>query len=152
MNRLRLVVRLVAWACVLAIAAVAFYVSWHAIAGVWVRIGAGRPQDAWAAPILVDGLILVASLVALSRSLDGVGGGGFAYAIGLVALGAGVSFAANVAHAAPHAGARALAAMVPRVRLLVVELAIGEALRIMRREVREPAPADGTLGTQVTQP
>jgi hypothetical protein len=139
---MRMLVRIASWAGVLFIAGLAFWVSYHAIKGVWITSGAGRPQDAWAIPLMVDGCIIVGSLVALARALDGVRGRrAFAHPWGLVGAMSLVSLIANVAHAAPHFGPRAFASLVPLILLGTTELVVAEMHRTRKPASPAPAPA-----------
>lgn len=142
---MRGLIRGASWAGVLLIATLAFLVSYHAIRDVWVEIGAGRPSDAWAVPLLLDGLIIVASLTALARSLDGLR---TVYAWVLVGLSSLVSLAANIAHAAHHIGARLLAGMVPLVLLAAAELVVREVLRTRSHTLPHTASQPLTLASQ----
>ncbi|MCA1684246.1 MAG: DUF2637 domain-containing protein, partial [Actinobacteria bacterium] len=92
-------VRVVTVAAVLLVAAVAAVVSYAHMQTVSQR--AGEQWRAWLLPLSVDGLVVAASMVLLTRRRAGLAGGWLAW----VALlgGVGASLAANVAAAEPTA-------------------------------------------------
>lgn len=138
-------VRAAAVAFLLAIAGLAFAVSYQAIHDVWIQIGAGRPEAAWMVPLIIDGAIVVASLTALARWLDGERP---VYPWVIVGAATVVSVACNVAHAEDRLGAQALAAVIPLALLAAAELVIRDGGRALsrwaaRRAAAKAAPSDG---------
>jgi hypothetical protein len=107
------------------IVVVTFVTSFHAISDVARERGAVAADPvylAWAIPLAVDGLIVVASAAAWLESIRGERWHPFP--IVLVAVAAGLSVAANVAHAGGDADmlAQLLAAVPPVFLLAAVEL------------------------------
>jgi hypothetical protein len=84
---------------VLAIAALAYVVSFEAIRAFAIETAAFPPSLAWSAPLLVDSFTTAASLVILWRYLRGDAWRDPWYAWTLVAAATAVSVALNVAHA-----------------------------------------------------
>jgi hypothetical protein len=119
--------RVSTWALVLAIAALAFLVSFEAIAAYSVQVGAFPRSLRWCAPLMVDSFTLAACLVILARSRDGARA---VYAWSLVATASAVSVALNVAHAPPTTPARLVAALPPAALLAALELVMSEARRV----------------------
>jgi len=99
-------VRVVTVAAVLLVAAVAAVVSYAHMQTVSQR--AGEQWRAWLLPLSVDGLVVAASMVLLTRRRAGLPGGWLAW--GALLGGVGASLAANVAAAEPTATARVVAA------------------------------------------
>jgi len=93
-------------AAVLLVAAVAAIVSYAHMQEVAER--AGEQWRAWLLPLLVDGLVVAASMALLTRRRAGLPGGRLAWCALLGGVGA--SLAANVAAADPTATARVVAA------------------------------------------
>lgn len=123
---------------VLAIAGIAFLVSFDAISTYAVRTGAFPPVLGWCAPLLVDSFTLAACLVILARSRDGARA---RYAWSLVMVSSAVSVALNVAHAPAHPSARLVAALPPAALLASVELVMSEARRLRALRSAAPVPA-----------
>jgi len=99
-------VRVVTVAAVLLVAAVAAVVSYAHMQEVAERAGEG--WRSWLLPLSVDGLVVAASMVLLTRRRAGLPGGRLAWCALLGGVGA--SLAANVAAAEPTATARVVAA------------------------------------------
>jgi len=99
-------VRVVTVGAVLMVAAVAAIVSFAHMREVAAR--AGEQWRAWLLPLSVDGLVVAASMVLLTRRRAGLPGGRLAWCALLGGVGA--SLAANVAAAEPTATARVVAA------------------------------------------
>jgi len=119
---------------VLAVGAGAFLASFEAISAYAVAIGAFPPALWWVPPLLVDTFITVGTAAFLWLSLTArpvVGRYDTWYARALIALGAGVSVAINVAHAPSDLPARLVAALPPVALLLSVELLMLIASRIL---------------------
>jgi hypothetical protein len=134
---------------VLVVGAGAFLASFEAISAYAVAIGAFPPGLWWVPPLLVDTFITVGTAAFLWLSLTTrpvVGRYDTWYARALIALGAGVSVAINVAHAPDHLAARLVAALPPVALLLSVELLMLIASRILAESAvadsaRDHAPA-----------
>ncbi len=130
--------RLAVWTAVAGtvfIAAGAFWLSFTALADLARRSGIDERQ-AWAWPLIVDGIIVVAtvSVVALAEQRDGW------YPWLLLMAGAAVSVAANAIHAVvaadadvPPALAGAVAAVPPLVLLAITHLTV-----VLTRRFRTP--------------
>jgi Protein of unknown function (DUF2637) len=123
--RVALVVALTA--LVLAIAALAYVVSFEAIRAFAVETAAFPPELAWSAPLLVDSFTTAASLVILWRYLRGDAWRDPWYAWTLVALATAVSVALNVAHAPDRLAAQLFAALPPVALLGALELLMSVA-------------------------
>jgi len=93
-------------AAVLLVATVAAVVSFEHMREVAAR--AGEQWRAWLLPLSVDGLVVAASMVLLTRRRAGLPGGRLAWCALLGGVGA--SLAANIAAAEPTVTARAVAA------------------------------------------
>jgi hypothetical protein len=123
--RVALVVALTA--LVLAIAALAYVVSFEAIRAFAVETAAFPAELAWSAPLLVDSFTTAASLVILWRYLRGDSWRDPWYAWSLVALATAVSVALNVAHAPDRLAAQLFAALPPVALLGALELLMSVA-------------------------
>jgi hypothetical protein len=123
--RVALVVALTA--LVLAIAALAYVVSFEAIRAFAVETAAFPAELAWSAPLLVDSFTTAASLVILWRYLRGDAWRDPWYAWSLVALATAVSVALNVAHAPDRLAAQLFAALPPVALLGALELLMSVA-------------------------
>jgi hypothetical protein len=123
--RVALVVALTA--LVLAIAALAYVVSFEAIRAFAVETAAFPTELAWSAPLLVDSFTTAASLVILWRYLSGDSWRAPWYAWSLVALATAVSVALNVAHAPDRLAAQLFAALPPVALLGALELLMSVA-------------------------
>jgi hypothetical protein len=121
------------------IALVTFITSFDAVSAVGAERGAVSPALAWAIPLALDGLIVVASAIAWLESLRG--GRWHPFPVALVAIAGGLSVAANVAHASgTDPLARALAAVPPIALLAAVELGAWQ----LRREAHRDTPTTPT--------
>ena len=119
-----------------AVATIAAWSSWSHMVHVALRYGE-RPEVAYALPLSVDGLLVVASAAMVDDKRNGRVprmSAKVAFAVGVIA-----SLAANVAAAQPNLGARIVAGWPALALLLTVEL-------LSRRGRR----ADGDSGPQVT--
>jgi hypothetical protein len=123
--RVALVIALTA--LVLAIAALAYVVSFEAIRAFAVETAAFPAELAWSAPLLVDSFTTAASLVILWRYLRGDHWYDPWYAWTLVALATAVSVALNVAHAPDRMAAQLFAALPPVALLGALELLMSVA-------------------------
>jgi Protein of unknown function (DUF2637) len=123
--RVALVIALTA--LVLAIAALAYVVSFEAIRAFAVETAAFPPELAWSAPLLVDSFTTAASLVILWRYLRGYHWYDPWYAWTLVGLATAVSVALNVAHAPDRLAAQLFAALPPVALLGALELLMSVA-------------------------
>jgi hypothetical protein len=119
------------------VAVLAFWLSFTALTHLAVRAGIGRGQ-AWAWPLIVDGVIVVAT-VAVVALRDRRG---HCYAWALLIMGALVSVTANAVQAAMPAGlalARPLAAAVCAVPPVVL-LAVTHLTVVLARHEHQPQP------------
>jgi hypothetical protein len=123
--RVALVIALTA--LVLAIAALAYVVSFEAIRAFAIETAAFPAELAWSAPLLVDSFTTAASLVILWRYLRGDSWRDPWYAWTLVALATAVSVALNVAHAPDRISAQLFAALPPVALLGALELLMSVA-------------------------
>jgi Protein of unknown function (DUF2637) len=123
--RVALVIALTA--LVLAIAALAYVVSFEAIRAFAIETAAFPPELAWSAPLLVDSFTTAASLVILWRYLRGDAWRDPWYAWTLVAAATAVSVALNVAHAPERLAAQLFAALPPVALLGALELLMSVA-------------------------
>jgi Protein of unknown function (DUF2637) len=123
--RVALIVALTA--LVLAIAALAYVVSFEAIRAFAVETAAFPAALAWSAPLLVDSFTTAASLVILWRYLRGDRWRDPWYAWSLVAAATAVSVALNVAHAPDRLAAQLFAALPPVALLGALELLMSVA-------------------------
>jgi uncharacterized protein DUF2637 len=123
--RVALVVALTA--LVLAIAALAYVVSFEAIRAFAIETAAFPAELAWSAPLLVDSFTTAASLVILWRYLRGDAWSEPWYAWTLVACATAVSVALNVAHAPDRTSAQLFAALPPVALLGALELLMSVA-------------------------
>jgi hypothetical protein len=112
---------------VLAIAALAYVVSFEAIRAFAIETAAFPPELAWSAPLLVDSFTTAASLVILWRYLRGDAWRDPWYAWTLVAAATAVSVALNVAHAPERLAAQLFAALPPVALLGALELLMSVA-------------------------
>jgi hypothetical protein len=112
---------------VLAIAALAYVVSFEAIRAFAIETAAFPPELAWSAPLLVDSFTTAASLVILWRYLRGDGWRDPWYAWTLVGAATAVSVALNVAHAPDRLAAQLFAALPPVALLGALELLMSVA-------------------------
>lgn len=113
----------VAIAGTVAVACGAFWLSFTTLRDLAVRSGIG-PGQAWVWPVIVDGVIVVATVSAVA--LDGAGRGPRGYAWLLLGAGAAISVCANALHAVVVGGVQvpvalaAVVASVPPVVLLAI--------------------------------
>ena len=119
--------RVVTVVAVLLVAAVAAVVSFAHMREVAARAGEG--WRAWLLPLSVDGLVVAASMVLLTRRRAGLPGGRLAWCALLGGVGA--SLAANVAAAEPTTTARVVAAW--------PALAFAVAFELLLQQRRVPA-------------
>jgi hypothetical protein len=129
-------------ALVLAIAALAYVVSFEAIRAFAVETAAFPPSLAWSAPLLVDSFTTAASLVILWRYLRGEGWRAPWYAWILVGCATAVSVALNVAHAPDRLSAQLFAALPPVALLGALELLMSVARTGLPHTSRTPAAED----------
>ena len=122
-----LATRVVTVAAVLLVATVAAVVSFAHMREVAARAGEG--WRAWLLPLSVDGLVVAASMVLLTRRRAGLPGGRLAWAALLGGVGA--SLAANIAAAEPTGTARLVAAW--------PALAFAVAFELLLQQRRVPA-------------
>jgi hypothetical protein len=120
-------VRVVTVGAVLLVATVAAVVSFAHMQEVAERAGEG--WRAWLLPLSVDGLVVAASMVLLTRRRVGLPGGRLAWAALLGGVGA--SLAANIAAAEPTTTARVVAAW--------PALAFAVAFELLLQQRRVPA-------------
>jgi hypothetical protein len=113
-----------------AVAGLAFLVSFETIREFAQRSGAVKETLAWAIPPLVDSPIVMASLVWLNRSLNAEKAW---FAKFVITLAAGASLALNMAHAPHNLGAWSVAMIAPVALVLSVELAMSELRRAVKR-------------------
>jgi hypothetical protein len=127
---------------VLAIAALAYVVSFEAIRAFAIETAAFPPELAWSAPLLVDSFTTAASLVILWRYLRGDAWSEPWYAWTLVACATAVSVALNVAHAPDRTSAQLFAALPPVALLGALELLMSVARTGLPHTYRTPAAED----------
>jgi uncharacterized protein DUF2637 len=132
-------------ALVLAIAALAYVVSFEAIRAFAIETAAFPPELAWSAPLLVDSFTTAASLVILWRYLRGDAWRDPWYAWTLVAAATAVSVALNVAHAPNQLAAQLFAALPPVALLGALELLMSVARTGLPHTSRTPDPAVGAV-------
>jgi hypothetical protein len=145
--RVTLVIALTA--LVLAIAALAYVVSFEAIRAFAIETAAFPPELAWSAPLLVDSFTTAASLVILWRYLRGDAWRDPWYAWTLAAAATAVSVALNVAHAPDRLAAQLFAALPPVALLGALELLMSVARTGLPHSSRTPPatqPAPGAPG------
>jgi Protein of unknown function (DUF2637) len=145
--RVTLVIALTA--LVLAIAALAYVVSFEAIRAFAIETAAFPPALAWSAPLLVDSFTTAASLVILWRYLRGDAWRDPWYAWTLVAAATAVSVALNVAHAPDRLAAQLFAALPPVALLGALELLMSVARTGLPHTSRTPGPALGAVAAGV---
>jgi len=126
------------------IAAGAFWLSFTALADLAKRSGIS-PRQAWAWPLIVDGVIVVSTVAVVATSADPSRRSAW-YPWLLLFAGAGVSVTANALHAAITADsdvarpvAAAVAAVPPMVLLAITHLTV-QLTRLARAEATRPAP------------
>jgi hypothetical protein len=141
--RVALVIALIG--LVLAIAALAYVVSFEAIRAFAVETAAFPPELAWSAPLLVDSFTTAASLVILWRYLRGDAWRDPWYAWTLVACATAVSVALNVAHAPDRLAAQLFAALPPVALLGALELLMSVARTGLPHTSRTSAPTAGAV-------
>jgi len=138
--------RVVTVAAVLLVATVAAIVSFEHMREVAARAGEG--WRAWLLPLSVDGLVVAASMVLLTRHRAGLPGGRLAWSALLGGVGA--SLAANVAAAEPATTARVVAAWPALAFAVAFELllqqrrmpAAGPVVEPVERVVEDPPSPD----------
>jgi hypothetical protein len=136
--------RAVVSALVLAIAGLAFLVSFRAISDFAVTTGAFPTRLGWAAPLLVDSFTLAASIEVLR---SGLAGQRAVYPWCLVTGATLASAALNIAHAPDHPAAELVAGIPPVALLLALELLMRGArhyLRVHGLDLTPPAPEGDT--------
>jgi hypothetical protein len=129
-------------ALVLAIAALAYVVSFEAIRAFAIETAAFPAELAWSAPLLVDSFTTAASLVILWRYLGGDAWSEPWYAWTLVACATAVSVALNVAHAPDRMAAQLFAALPPIALLGALELLMSVARTGLPHTSRTQAAAE----------
>jgi hypothetical protein len=129
-------------ALVLAIAALAYVVSFEAIRAFAVETAAFPAELAWSAPLLVDSFTTAASLVILWRYLRGDAWSEPWYAWTLVGCATAVSVALNVAHAPDRTSAQLFAALPPVALLGALELLMSVARTGLPHHDRTTAAED----------
>ncbi len=137
-----LAVRVVTVGAVLLVATVAAVVSYAHMQEVAAR--SGEAWRSYLVPLSVDGLVIAASMVLLTRHRAGEPGGWLPWAALLGAVGA--SLAANVAAAEPAATARLVAAWPPGAFAVAFELLLSQ-----RRPAGVPAAAPHLVTDPVDQ-
>lgn len=121
-------------ASVVVVAGVAAVVSYAHMAQLAAR--AGEDWRSWLIPISVDGLVVAASMVLLTRRRAGLAGGALAW--GALAVGVLASLAANMADARPEVTAVLVAGWAP------VAFAIGFELLLQQRRADRAAAGEIT--------
>jgi Protein of unknown function (DUF2637) len=129
-------------ALVLAIAALAYVVSFEAIRAFAIETAAFPAELAWSAPLLVDSFTTAASLVILWRYLRGDAWSEPWYAWTLVGCATAVSVALNVAHAPDRMAAQLFAALPPVALLGALELLMSVARTGLPHRDRTTAAED----------
>jgi hypothetical protein len=128
----------------LAIATLAYVVSFEAIRAFAVTTGHWPQGLAWAAPLLVDTFTTAATLVILWRYLGGEAFFAAWYAWTVVVAATAVSVALNVAHAPHSMAARLFAALPPIAFLGALELLMSVARTSLPRTGRTATTAPPT--------
>jgi DNA-binding transcriptional regulator YdaS (Cro superfamily) len=138
------------------IAAGAFWLSFTALADLARRSGIA-PGQAWAWPLIVDGIIVVATVAVVALSAR-PGRGSVWYPWSLLLAGAGVSVTANAVHATisadadvPHPVAAAVAAVPPVVLLAITHLTV-QLTRPAQPQVVEPHTVAATVVAPDSEP
>jgi hypothetical protein len=129
---------------VLAIAALAYVVSFEAIRAFAIETAAFPAELAWSAPLLVDSFTTAASLVILWRYLRGDAWSEPWYAWTLVGCATAVSVALNVAHAPDRTSAQLFAALPPVALLGALELLMSVARTGLPHRDRTTSAQDGS--------
>jgi hypothetical protein len=129
-------------ALVLAIAALAYVVSFEAIRAFAIETAAFPAELAWSAPLLVDSFTTAASLVILWRYLRGDAWSEPWYAWTLVGCATAVSVALNIAHAPDRMAAQLFAALPPIALLGALELLMSVARTGLPHTTRTEAAED----------
>jgi hypothetical protein len=137
---------------VLAIAALAYVVSFEAIRAFAIETAAFPPELAWSAPLLVDSFTTAASLVILWRYLRGDTWRDPWYAWTLVACATAVSVALNVAHAPQRLSGQLFAALPPVALLGALELLMSVARTDLPHTSRTPGPTMGAAAEVALDP
>jgi len=135
-------VRVVTVGAVLLVAAVAAIVSFAHMREVADRAGEG--WRAWLLPLSVDGLVVAASMVLLTRRRAGLPGGRLAWCALLGGVGA--SLAANIAAAEPTATARVVAAWPALAFAVAFELLLQQRRVTAAGAVGDNPPAGDPVG------
>ena len=135
-------VRVVTVGAVLLVAAVAAIVSFAHMREVAARAGEG--WRAWLLPLSVDGLVVAASMVLLTRRRAGLPGGRLAWCALLGGVGA--SLAANIAAAEPTVTARVVAAWPALAFAVAFELLLQQRRITAAGAVGENPPAGNPVG------
>lgn len=129
-------VRVVTVAAVLLVAAVAAVVSYAHMQA--LAADAGERWRAYVVPLSVDGLVVAASMVLLTRRRAGLPGGWLAWSALLGGVGA--SLAANVAAAEPTVTARVVAAWPPIAFAVGIELLLSQRRAPVAEQVADDPP------------
>jgi hypothetical protein len=137
-------------ALVLAIAALAYVVSFEAIRAFAIETAAFPAELAWSAPLLVDSFTTAASLVILWRYLRGDAWSEPWYAWTLVGCATAVSVALNVAHAPDRTAAQLFAALPPVALLGALELLMSVARTGLPHTSRTSAAEDRSGDRDIT--
>jgi hypothetical protein len=132
-------------ALVLAIAVLAYVVSFEAIRAFAIETAAFPSELAWSAPLLVDSFTSAASLVILWRYLRGDAWRDPWYAWTLVGAATAVSVALNVAHAPERLAAQLFAALPPVALLGALELLMSVARTGLPHTSRTQGPTVGAV-------
>lgn len=134
---------------VLAIAMLAFAVSFEAIRDYAVSVGAVSRELGWIVPLLVDTFIVVASLAIWLRSLDGERAW---LPMSMLIVASVVSLVLNVAHAPHRFSAQAVAAIPPAALIASVHVVMAELRRsVQRRQKQEQAEREAAAAREQEQ-
>lgn len=133
-------VRHITTGSVVAVAGVAALVSYSHMQQ--LAAGAGEAWRSWLIPISIDGLVVAASMVLLTRRRAGVAGGPLAW--GALVVGVLASLAANMADARPEVTAVLVAGWAPVAFAIAFELLLQQR-RAELVTLASHAPATGVL-------
>lgn len=131
-----------------AVAAVAFYGSFRAMADWSVRVGLTTPHTAWTFPLSIDGAVVVSSLLVVACALMKMPTR-YPNLAFLVSL--GTSVAVNVAHAPPRLDAQLGAAVFPVALAICAHLVFTVFQAVLDRKASGPVRARSGYATRLME-